>query len=323
MTKAIRFHRFGGPEVLQCDDIEVPPPGAGEVRIRHAACGLNFIDTYQRSGLYPVPLPAIVGNDAAGTVEAIGAGVSDFKPGDRVAYAMGLGAACEVRNMDAARVVALPDDIAFEQAAAMMLRGMTVQYLIRRTYRVQPGDVVLLHAAAGGVGLIACQWLRALGAVVIGTAGSDEKCALALRHGAHHCINYQTQDFTRAVRELTDGKGVAVVYDSVGQRTFAGSLDCLRPLGMMVSYGNASGPVQAFSPAVLAQKGSLFLTRPTLATYIHSRSDLLATAAELFEVVSSGVVRIEIAQRYPLNETAEAHRQLEARATIGSTVLLP
>ncbi len=321
-SKAIRFHRFGGPEVLQLDEIVVGPPKPGEARIRQLACGVNFIDTYQRSGLYPVALPAVAGNEGAGVVEAVGEGVTAVKPGDRVAYAMGAGACCELRNIAADRLCVLPPEISFEQAAAMMLKGMTVQYLVRRTYRVQAGDAVLFHAAAGGVGLIACQWLRALGAFVIATAGSDEKCALALRHGADHCINYRRENFTERVRELTGGKGVAVVYDSVGKDTFTGSLDCLRPLGMMVSFGNASGPVPAFEPALRAQKGSLFFTRPTLGSYIARREDLVATADELFGVVSSGTVKIDVAQRYPLADTAAAHRDLESRGNTGSSVIL-
>lgn len=321
-SRAIRFHRFGGPEVLQLDEIVVGPPQPGEARIRHVACGVNFIDTYQRSGLYPVALPAIAGNEGSGVVEAVGAEVTAVKPGDRVAYPMGVGACCEIRNIAADRLCVLPPEISFEQAAAMMLKGMTVQYLLRRSYRVQPGDAVLFHAAAGGVGLMACQWLRALGAFVIGTAGSDEKCALALRHGADHCINYRRENFTERVRELTGGKGVAVVYDSVGKDTFAGSLDCLRPLGMMVSFGNASGPAPAFEPALLAQKGSLFFTRPTLGSYIARREDLVATADELFGMVSSGAVKIDIAKRYPLADTATAHRELESRASTGSSVIL-
>lgn len=323
MPKAIRFHTVGGPEVLKFEDVEVPPPGPGEARVRHAACGINFIDTYQRSGLYKLPLPTIAGNEAAGVVEAVGEGVTLVRPGDRVAYAMGPGACSEVRNITADRLCLLPAEISFEQAAAMMLKGMTVQYLIRRTYRVQAGDAVLFHAAAGGVGLIACQWLKAIGAFVIATAGSDEKCALAVQHGADHCINYRSENFTERVRELTNGKGVAVVYDSVGRDTFAGSLDCLRPLGMMVSFGNASGPAPAFEPGLLAQKGSLFFTRPTLVTYTASRADLEATSAELFQVVGAGTVKIEIAQRYPLADTAAAHRDLESRRSTGSSIAIP
>lgn len=324
MTLAIRFHAAGGPEVLQPETIELPPPGPGEARIRHHAIGLNFIDLYQRSGLYKVPLPAIGGNEGAGVVEAVGSGVDWLKPGDRVAYGGGPnGAYCEARNMPAWRLCRLPDAISFEQAAAMMLKGMTVQYLLRRTYAVQPGDVVLLHAAAGGVGLIACQWLKALNATVIGTAGSDEKCALALAHGADICINYRKESFVERVRELTQGKGVRVVYDSVGKDTFAGSLDCLQPLGMMVSFGNASGAVPPFDIGLLSQKGSLFLTRPTLGSYTATRADLETTSQELFDIVASGKVRIEIGHRYPLADAAQAHRDMEARATTGAGILLP
>lgn len=323
MNTAIRFHETGGPEVLRAENIELPPPAPGEARIRHHAIGLNFIDIYQRSGLYKVPLPAIAGNEGAGVVEAVGEGVDWLKPGDRVAYGGGpLGAYCSMRNIPAARLCKLPDAIGFEQAAAMMLKGMTVQYLIRRTHVVQPGDTVLFHAAAGGVGLIACQWLKALGARVIGTAGSSEKCALAVAHGAEVCINYRTENFVERVRELT-GKGVRVVYDSVGKDTFAGSLDCLQPLGLMVSFGNASGPVPPFEIGQLANKGSLFLTRPTLGSYTANRADLKATASDLFEAVASGKVKIDIGQRYPLMEAAQAHRDMEARTTTGAGILLP
>lgn len=322
--KAIRFHQTGGPEVLQLEDVAVGSPGPGQALVRHAACGLNFIDTYQRSGLYPVPLPAIAGNEGAGVVEAVGDGVDWLRPGDRVAYAGGApGAYCEARILPADRLCPLPDSISFEQAAAMMLKGMTVQYLIRRTYPVKAGDSVLFHAAAGGVGLIACQWLKALGATVIGTAGSDEKCELARRHGADYCINYRREDFVARVRDITHGMGVPVVYDSVGAATFMGSLDCLRPLGLMVSFGNASGPVPPFSIGLLAQKGSLYLTRPALNAYTASRSDLLHTAQELYDVVQSGRVRIEIGQRYALADAAQAHRDLEARRTTASSVLIP
>ena len=324
MTTAIRFHETGGPEVLRSDSIELPPPAPGEARIRHYAIGLNFIDIYQRNGLYKVPLPAIAGNEGAGVVEAVGADVDWLQPGDRVAYGGGpLGAYCTERNIPAARLCKLPDAIDFEQAAAMMLKGMTVQYLIRRTYPVQPGDTVLFHAAAGGVGLIACQWLRALGARVVGTAGSDEKCALAVAHGAEVCINYRTENFVERVRDLTSGKGVRVVYDSVGKDTFLGSLDCLQPLGLMVSFGNASGPVPPFEIGQLANKGSLFLTRPTLGSYTANREDLEATANDLFEAVASGTVRIDIGYRYPLAEAAQAHRDMEARTTTGAAILLP
>jgi len=324
MTITLRFHETGGPEVLRVENLAVEAPGPGEARVRHHAIGLNFIDIYQRSGLYKVPLPSGAGNEGAGVVEAVGEGVTWFKPGDRVAYAGGpVGSYCEVRNMPANRLCVLPDDISFEQAAAMMLKGMTVQYLIRRTYAVQPGDVVLFHAASGGVGLIACQWLKALGATVIGTAGSDEKCALAHAHGADHCINYRTENFVERVRELTNDIGVRVVYDSVGKDTFMGSLDCLQPLGMMVSFGNASGPVPPFDIGLLTQKGSLFLTRPSLFSYTASRKDLEATSQELFGIVRSGKVRIDIGHRYALADAAHAHRDMEARKTTGAGILIP
>lgn len=324
MTKAIRIHAPGGPEQMRYEDVDVPAPGPGEVRIKHGAVGLNYIDVYHRSGLYAVPLPAILGLEAAGVIEALGEGVTEFKVGDRVAYANPpVGAYTEARNMPAHRLVLLPDDITEQQGAAMMLQGMTVQYLIRRTYRVQPGDTVLFHAAAGGVGLIACQWLRHLGVTTIGTVGSAEKGELAKAHGCDHIINYREENFVERVRELTNGEGVAAVYDSVGKDTFMGSLDCLRPLGTMALFGSASGPVAPFDPALLAPKGSLFLTRPTLMTYTAKREDMLAMAAELFDVVRSGAVRIEVNQTYPLAEAAQAHRDLEARKTTGSTVLLP
>ncbi len=325
MPKAIRIHEYGGPEVLCWEDVEVGEPGPGQLRVRHGAVGLNYIDVYHRTGLYPLPsLPWTLGMEGAGQVEAVGEGVSEFKAGDRIAYASPpVGAYAEVRLMPADRVVALPDTIDDRTAAAMMLQGMTAQYLLRRTYRVQAGDTILLHAAAGGVGLIVSQWARHLGAIVIGTVGSDEKAELARAHGCHHVIVYSRENFTERVREITGGQGVAAVYDSVGQETFMGSLDCLRRLGMMVSFGNASGPVPPFDPGILAAKGSLFLTRPILMAYTAERADLLASAAELFEVVTSGAVKIEVRQTYPLAETARAHRDLEARQTTGSTVLLP
>ncbi len=325
MPKAIRIHEYGGPEVLRWEDVEIGDPGPGQLRIRHGAIGLNYIDVYHRTGLYPLPsLPWTLGMEGAGRVEAVGEGVTEFQVGDRVAYASPpVGAYAEVRLIPADRVVALPTAIDDQTAAAMMLQGMTAQYLLRRTYRVQPGDAVLLHAAAGGVGLIASQWARQLGALVIGTVGSDEKAAVARAHGCHHAIVYTRENFVERVREITNGQGVAVVYDSVGQQTFMGSLDCLRPLGMMVSFGNASGPVPAFEPGLLAAKGSLFLTRPSLMHYTAQRRDLVASAAELFDVVATGAVKIEVRQTYPLAETAQAHRDLEARQTTGSTVLLP
>ena len=325
MTHAIRIHQPGGPEVLTWDEVEVGAPGPGEVRLEQSAVGLNFIDVYHRTGLYPLAdMPAVIGMEGAGQVEAVGEGVNELKPGDRVAYA-GLppGAYAQARLIPAHRLVKLPDGISDQQAAAMMLQGMTVQYLVRRTYRVAKGDSVLFHAAAGGVGLIACQWLKHLGATVIGTVGSAEKAALAKAHGCDHTINYREENFVERVREITDGKGVPVVYDSIGKDTFEGSLDCLRPLGMFVGFGNASGPVAPFNMGVLAQKGSLFLTRPTLMNYTAARADLVATANELFDLVLSGAVKIEINQSYPLAEAAQAHRDLEGRKTTGSTVLLP
>jgi NADPH2:quinone reductase len=324
MTHAIRFHQTGGPEVLQWEEVSLTPPAAGEARVRHHAVGLNYIDTYHRSGLYPVPLPSGIGLEGAGVVEAVGEGVTEVAPGDRVAYAGGpLGAYAEARNMPAQRLVKLPEALSFEQGAAMMLQGLTAQYLLRRTYRVQPGDTILIHAAAGGVGLIVCQWAKALGATVIGTVGSDDKAAAARAHGCDHPIVYTRENFAERVRELTGGAGVAVVYDSIGKDTFMASLDCLRPLGMMVLFGAASGPVPPFDCQLLAQKGSLFLTRPTLFTYSARRDDLLEMAGELFAVVTSGQVRIEVNQRYALRDAAQAHRDLEGRRTTGSTVLLP
>jgi NADPH2:quinone reductase len=325
MSKAIRIHETGGAEVLRWEEVEVGEPGPGQIRLRQTAVGLNYIDVYHRNGLYPVPsLPSGIGLEAAAVVEAVGAKVDGLKIGDRVAYAGGpLGAYAQVRLMPAERVAVLPDAVSDEQAAAMMLQGMTAQYLLRRTYRVQPGNVVLIHAAAGGVGLIACQWAKHLGAVVIGTVGSDEKANLARANGCDQTIVYSREDFVARVREITDGRGVAVVYDSVGASTFMGSLDCLRPMGMMVSFGNASGPVPSFEPSILAAKGSLFLTRPTLMTYTADPSDLQKTATELFEVVRSGAVRIHVNRTYALADAAMAHHDLEARRTTGSSVLIP
>jgi len=324
MPKAIRFHKTGGPEVLVWEDVEVGDPGQGQIRVRNHAVGLNFVDVYQRSGLYPLPLPSGTGSEGAGVVEAVGAGVTELKAGDRVAYASApLGAYAEVRLYPADRAVKIPDGISFETAAAMMLKGMTAQYLLKRTFKVQPGMTVLWHAAAGGVGLIASQWLKALGATVIGTVGSDAKATLAKAHGCEHTIVYTRENFVERVKEITGGKGVPVVYDSVGKLTFMGSLDCLQPMGMMVSFGNASGPVDSFAPGILQQKGSLYLTRPTLNTYAAKREDLVAIANDLFDVVKSGKVKIEIAQRYALKDAAQAHSDLEARKTTGSTVLVP
>ena len=324
MPKAIRFHKTGGPEVLVAEDVEVGDPGQGQIRIKQHAVGLNYLDTYHRTGLYPLPLPSGLGSEGAGVVEAVGPGVTELKAGDRVAYASApVGAYAEARLYPADRAVRIPEGISFETAAAMMLKGMTAQYLIKRTFKVQPGMTVLWHAAAGGVGLIACQWLKALGAKVIGTVGSDEKAALAKSLGCEHAIVYTRDNFVERVKELTGGKGVPVVYDSVGKTTFMGSLDCLQPLGLMVSFGNASGAVEPFPLTLLSQKGSLYITRPTLVSYTAKREDLVATAADLFEVVKSGKVKIEIAKRYPLKDSAQAHRDLEARKTTGSVVLMP
>jgi len=324
MPKAIRFQKAGGPEVLQLEEVRVGDPGPGEVRVLHKACGVNFLDIYQRSGLYKLPLPSGAGNEGAGVVEAVGDSVLHVKPGDRVAYHGGpIGAYCELRNMPADRLCILPEGISFEQGAAMMLKGMTVQYLIRRTYKVHPGDTVLFHAGAGGVGLIACQWLKALGAKVIATAGSNMKCALARQHGADYCIDYHAEKISERVKEITKGVGVSVVYDSVGKDTFMESLKSLKPLGMMVSFGSSSGVVPPVEVGLLTQYGSLFLTRPSLGTYAATRMDLEAMAKDLFDIVLAGRVKIEIGQRYPLKDAAEAHRALEARKTTGSTILIP
>ncbi len=324
MTHAIRFHQTGGPEVLRWEEVSLGDTPPGAVTVRHEAVGLNFIDIYHRTGLYPVPLPSGIGLEGAGVVTAVGDGVGDLKVGDRVAYAGGpVGAYAEARHIPADRLVRLPDAISFRTAAAMMLQGFTAQYLLRRTYRVQPGDTILVHAAAGGVGLIVCQWAKALGANVIGTVGSDEKATLARAHGCDHPIIYTRENFAERVREITGGEGVPVVYDSIGKDTFVGSLDCLRPLGMMVTFGNASGPVPPLDLLELSKRGSLFVTRPSLMAYTAKRSDLLAMAGELFEVVMSGKVKIEVNQSYPLKEAAQAQIDLAARKTTGSTVLLP
>ncbi|ABG30704.1 quinone oxidoreductase [Roseobacter denitrificans] len=324
MVKTVIIEEAGGPEALRVVDRPVGDPGAGEVRITHKACGLNFIDVYQRSGLYPMTLPHALGMEAAGVIEAVGAGVTHLKVGDRAAYAATPpGAYAQARVMPAAQVCPLPDGISFEEAAAMMLKGLTVQYLFHRTTPLKVGDTVLFHAAAGGVGLIACQWARSEGITLIGTAGSDAKCAMALEHGAAHCINYKTEDFAARVRALTDGKGVDVVMDAVGADTFEGSLDSLKPLGMMISFGNASGPVPPFSVGILGQKGSLKITRPTLFTHIAEHETCQAMAAQLFGKVQSGAVKIRIDQRFALDDVAEAHRALEARKTTGSTILTP
>jgi NADPH2:quinone reductase len=321
MTNAIRFHQAGGPEVLSWEEVQVGRPGPGQARIRHTAIGLNYVDTYVRSGLYPAPLPAGLGTEGAGVVEEVGEGVSDVQPGDRVAYAGGpLGAYSEERLIPADRLVKLPAGVSDQQGAAMMLKGLTAQYLLRRTYRVKAGDTILFHAAAGGVGLIACQWAKSLGATVIGTVGSDEKAELARAHGCDHPIVYTREDFVQRVSEITQGRKVPVVYDSVGKDTFMKSLDCIMPLGLLASFGQASGSVGPFDAGILAAKGSLFLTRPTLNTYAAKREDLVMMAKDLFDVVTSGKVKIEINQTYPLRDAAQAHRDLQGRKTTGSTV---
>ncbi len=326
-SKTIQITQFGGPEVLKLVELPVGEPGPGQIRIRHEACGLNFIDVYQRTGLYQNPLPLTLGMEGAGIVEAVGEGVTHLKIGDRAAYASNPpGSYSEARLMPATTVCRLPDAIDFETGAAMMLKGLTAQYLLKRTLPqggLQPGDFVLFHAAAGGVGLIACQWAKALGLQLIGTAGSDAKCRLALEHGAAHAINYSSEDFVARVKQITAGKGVKVVYDSVGKDTFERSLDCLRPFGLMACFGNASGPVPPIAPGVLAAKGSLYLTRATLFTHIATRETTQEMANELFEVVGNGDVKIRIDQRYALADVAQAHRDLEARKTTGCSILLP
>ncbi|MBC3884615.1 quinone oxidoreductase family protein [Undibacterium griseum] len=324
MVKAVRIQHTGGPEVMEYVDVPIGEPGPGEVRVRHHACGLNYIDVYFRTGLYAQPLPAGLGMEAAGVVEAVGSGVGHLRVGDRVAYAgRPVGAYAEARIMPADNIVRLPDSISFDTAAAMMLQGLTVQYLFHRTFPLRGGETILFHAAAGGVGLIACQWARAIGVTMIGTVGSDAKAELAKAHGCAHVINYNTENFVQRVREITGGKGVPVVYDSIGRDTFTGSLDCLSPMGMMVSFGSASGPVPAFSLNELASRGSLFITRPSLMNYTAKREDLEQMAAQLFAMVESGKVKIDIRQRYPLSEVQQAHRDLEARKTTGSTLLIP
>jgi NADPH2:quinone reductase len=324
MPKAIRIHEHGGPEAMRYEEVTVGDPGANQARIRHTAIGINFIDTYHRSGLYKLEMPSGLGSEGAGVVEAVGPGVSWVKAGDRVAYAGGgPGSYAQVRLVTADRLVKIPDGITDEQAAAMMLKGLTVQYLIRRTYEVQKGETVLFHAAAGGVGLIACQWLNSLGVTVIGTVGSDEKAKLAKAHGCKHTIVYTRENFAERVKEITDGRKVPVVYDSVGKDTFMGSLDCLQPRGLLAVFGNGSGPVAAFDLNLLASKGALYVTRPTLFVYTAARKDLEAAAADLFDVVKSGKVKIEINQKYPLADAAKAHRDLESRKTTGSSILIP
>jgi NADPH2:quinone reductase len=323
MTHAIRFHKTGGPEVLVWEEVKVGKPGAGEARIRHTAVGLNFVDIYNRAGVYPAPLPSGLGSEGAGVVEEVGTGVTDLKPGDRVAYGSSpLGAYAEERLIPADRLIKLPDSIDDKTAAAMMLKGLTAQYLIRQTYRIKAGETILLHAAAGGVGLILGQWAKHLGVTVIGTVGSDEKAKLAQAHGCAHTINYAREDFVKRVDELTGGKKVPVVYDSVGKDTFLKSLDCLAPLGFLVLFGASSGNVDPLNLGLLAQKGSLYVTRPTLNTYGAKRENLVAMAKELFEVVQSGAVKIEVHQTYPLKDAAKAHADLAARKTTGSTVLV-
>lgn len=325
MSRAVRIHETGGADLFKWEEVEVGDPGQSEVKIRHTAVGLNFIDVYHRVGLYPAgDMPAILGMEGAGVVEDVGEDVDDFQRGDRVAYAgLPLGAYAEARLIPSHRLVPLPDAIDDHQAAAMMLKGMTAQYLLRRCYRVNQGETILVHAAAGGVGLIVCQWANHIGARVIGTVGSSEKAELALKYGCHHPILYRDEDFVEKVGEITGGEGVSVVYDSVGKDTFLKSLSCLRPMGMLVSFGQSSGPIDPFNPGLLAAKGSLYLTRPSLLDYTARREDLLVTASELFGVVEKGVVKIEINQEYPLRDAARAHRDLEERKTTGSSVLIP
>jgi NADPH2:quinone reductase len=325
MAAAVRVHEYGGPEVLKFEDVEVGVPGPGQVRLKQHASGVNFIDTYFRMGLYPSPvgLPFIAGNEGTGEVTALGEGVTDLKVGDRVAYVVPLGAYAAERLLPAARAVKLPDNISYEQAAGMMLKGMTVQYLLNRTFKVQKGMNILIHAAAGGVGLIACQWANHLGANVIGTVGSKDKAELAKANGCHHTILYRDEDFVARVKEITKGTLCEVVYDGIGQTTFPSSLDCLQPLGMFVSFGSASGPIKAFDINILQHKGSLFATRPTLNHYVAKREDLLATANDLFKVVGSGKVKIPVNQKYALKDAQQAHRDLEGRKTTGSSILLP
>lgn len=321
--KAIRFEQAGGPEVLKLQDIELPPPGPGQVRVKHTAIGVNFIDTYHRSGLYKLPLPSGLGNEAAGVVEALGDGVATLRKGDRVAYAGTLGAYAEASNVPADKLVKLPEGVSDEVAAAAMLKGMTAQYLLKRTFPVQHGQTILFHAAAGGVGLIACQWAKHLGAIVIGTVSSDDKAELAHNHGCAHVLNTRKEDWVKRVRDITGGEGVPVVYDSVGKDTWNGSLDCLAVRGMMVSFGNASGAVPAFEPGILSAKGSLYLTRPTLFHYTRTRKELQETADDLFAVMASGAVKISINQRFKLVDARAAHEALHSRATTGATILLP
>ncbi len=321
--RAIRIHKTGGPEVLQLEEVELAAPGPGQASVRQHAIGVNYLDVYFRTGLYPAPLPFIPGSEGAGVVTALGEGVEGFKIGDRVAFSTTPGSYVEARNVDVKHLVSLPQSVSYEQAAAMMLKGLTAQYLLRQTYRVQPGDTILVHAAAGGVGQILCQWGKHLGATVIGTVGSAAKAEIAKTCGADHVINYSTEDFAARVGEITKGAKCAVVYDGVGKTTFPASLDCLKPFGVFASFGSASGPVEAFNLGLLGQKGSLFATRPTLFTFMADRARLEAMAAELFEVVGSGVVKVEISESAPLAEAARVHRDLEARRTTASIVLIP
>jgi len=323
MVAAVRVHKAGGPEVLTYEDVEVGAPGQGQIRIKQHASGLNYIDTYIRSGMYPAPLPFVVGNEGAGEVTGVGAGVSDFKVGDRVGYVVTLGGYSAERVLPAERAVKLPDAISYEQAAGMMLKGMTVEYLVQRTFKVQKGHTVLVHAAAGGIGLILGQWANHLGATVIGTVGSKEKAALAKANGYHHTILYREEDFVARVKDITKGALCEVVYDGVGKDTFPASLDCLKPLGMFVSFGSSSGPIDAFNINLLQAKGSLFATRPTLNTYNAKRDALVKSASDLFKAVTSGAVKIPINQKYPLKDAQKAHRDLESRKTTGSTILVP
>jgi NADPH:quinone reductase len=323
MVHAIRIHQQGGPEAMKWESVEVPAPGPGQVRLKQHAVGVNFVDVYQRSGLYKMPTPFVAGSEGAGEVVAVGPGVTDFKVGDRGAYAGAMGGYAEDRVMPADRLVKLPDSIDYKTGAAMMLQGMTVRYLLRETYKVGKGTTMLLHAAAGGIGLIACQWARHLGATIIGTVSTPEKAALAKEYGCTHVINYKTEDFVKRTKELTNGQGVDVVYDSIGKDTYPGSLDCLKPLGLWVTFGNASGAITNFDLLLLSAKGSLYATRPTLGTYIAKREDLLANANDLFDVVTKGIVKISVNHTYALKDAAQAHRDLEGRKTTGSIVLLP
>jgi NADPH:quinone reductase len=325
MVAAVRVHKHGGPEVLTFEDVDIPAPGPGQIRIKQHACGINFIDTYFRMGMYPSPagMPFISGNEGAGEVIAVGPNVTEFKVGDRVAYVFPLGGYAAERNLPAERAVKLPANISYEQAAGMMLKGMTAQYLVRRTHRVEKGHTILMHAAAGGVGLILCQWAKHLGATVIGTVGSKDKGELAKANGCDHVIYYREEKFADRVKEITGGKLCEVVYDGIGKDTFPASLDCIKPLGLWASFGSASGQVEAFNINILQQKGSLFATRPTLNTYTARREDLVKTANDLFEVVASGAVKIPVNQKYPLKDAAKAHKELESRATTGSSILVP